>query len=412
MRSHALHCPGCGWCVGNDEAAGFAARSRCAEFARLKAALARAPYLEVALAPTEEAGFAAAGVLLFRRTSAAGGVDVLLACEFRANGGDRLNFLGGKRRVKATTAAQVAVAKLRVEAGGQLQGATLRAMAAQDAGFPMVHWGARSKYALFLFELSSEMDKEVDVACAGVAGAKRLEWVPRTQLRRAAFVRAELHTFAAEMLRDVQDCRVLDQLEALFDCASRAAASAAAGSGGGDGGATDASDGDDAAAVAAKRGAAFDVLGALRASAAAARPDGAAPQLQPQQPQWRDLLRLAAALHKADMRKLCMRFHPDRLRSVLGGRAPTDEETLMSTKAMTVLNLLFSAPAEAAANSGAGMAALAELDRMRSPPAAAAARRSSGGGDDDDVDDLAAMLARVRMPSGAGRGFSSGRRHR
>jgi hypothetical protein len=336
-------CPGCGWCVGADDAAGFAARKRCREFKRLKARLAARSYLEVQLAPSEAAGFAAAGVLLFRR-GRGGGVEVLLAREYRAYKGDRLNFLGGKRRVKAATATQVAVAKLHAESGGQLAGTTLRAL--RSRGFPMVHWGARSKYVLFLYELTDEGDIELDVRCAGVAGAKRLEWVPRAQLRRAAFVRAELHAFAAEMLQDVQDCRVLDQLEALFDCAGRAAAAAAAGVEDADAAAADAEDSVAAAASAATHASTFDVLAALQASAAAARPDVPTP-LPPSSPDWRYLMRLAVQLHKTDMRKLCLRFHPDRLRSVLG-RAATEKEAAMSTKAMQILNLLFAEPAEAA----------------------------------------------------------------
>jgi hypothetical protein len=51
------------------------------------------------------------------------------------------------------------------------------------------------------------------------------------------------------------------------------------------------------------------------------------------------------------------------------------------------------------------MATLAELDSMRFP---ATQVRSSG--DNDDVDDLAAMLARVHMPSSGAHRGSSGRR--
>jgi len=367
-------CSGCGWCTGSDEAAGFEARARCGEFKRLKARLSTRPYLELQLAPTEEEGFAAAGVLLFRRGP--GGVDVLLAREYRGEKGDRLNFLGGKRRVKTATATQVAVAKLNAESGGQLLPATLRNV--RDNGFHMVHWGARSKYVVFLHELSSEADMNLDVRCAGVAGAKRLEWVPRAQLRNAVFVRSELHTFAAEMLRDIQDCRVLDQLEALFDCAGRAA--------GADSGACAAVD-----EASATHAATFDVLEALRVCAVAARPD-AVPL--PPRPDWRRLLSLTTQLHKSDIKKLRLRFHPDRLQSVLC-RPPSEKEIKMATKAMQVLNLLFAEPAVAASNGSACLATLAELDGLRSPPAAGSARAG------DDADDLAAMLARVRVSPGA-----------
>ena len=370
-RQGAPTCYGCGWCVGTDEAAGFAARARCGKFKRLKAGLTARPYLELELKPAEKEGFAAAGVLLFRRGR--DGVDVLLAREWRGDKGDRLNFLGGKRRVKATTATEVAVAKLYAETGGQLLPATMRAV--RDHGFHMVHWGARSKYVLFLHELCAEGDMELDVRCAGVTGAKRLEWVPRAQLRNATFVRAELHEFAAEMLRDVQDCRVLDQLEALFDCAGRAA--------GADSGADAAAE---SVPVVATHAATFDVLEALRACAVAARPDDVP---LPVRPDWRHLLDLTTQLHKTDIKKLRLRFHPDSLQRMLG-RAPTEKEGTMATNAMQVLNLLFAETADAASSSGTGMAMLAELDGLRCP----AAQSAHASNDDDD---LAAMLARVRV---------------
>jgi hypothetical protein len=69
----------------------------------------------------------------------------------------------------------------------------------------------------------------------------------------------------------------------------------------------------------------------------------------------------------------------------------------------TGLNLLFAEPADTASHSGAGMATLAELDGMRCP----AARGAQGSSDDIDADDdLAAMLARVRVSPGAQRGSS------
>jgi hypothetical protein len=58
------------------------------------------PYMDVQLRPQDSEGYAAAGVLPWRRTSD-GQLEILLAREYRPvsrdTAGDKLNFLGGKR---------------------------------------------------------------------------------------------------------------------------------------------------------------------------------------------------------------------------------------------------------------------------------------------------------------------------
>ena len=104
-----------------------------------------------------------------------------MARELRREG-DKLNFLGGKRCIKNCTASSVAIAKLRSETGQTLQARTLHGM--QQGSLSFVHWGAKSKYALFVGELTDSIDLCVDIRSAGVPGAKRLEWVSRAELKR------------------------------------------------------------------------------------------------------------------------------------------------------------------------------------------------------------------------------------
>lgn len=67
------------------------------------------------------------------------------------------SLIGGQRAIKDTSADSVAIAKLRSETGGQLQRGTLQAMqqdgvsGGSGGSFPFVHWGADSKYALFVW---------------------------------------------------------------------------------------------------------------------------------------------------------------------------------------------------------------------------------------------------------------------
>ena len=69
-----------------------------------------------------------------------------------------------------------------VPPGNALKAQTLRDM--QTSSFPFVHWGALSKYALFMWELTDPLDMRVHIRAEGVPGAKRLEWVSREDLHR------------------------------------------------------------------------------------------------------------------------------------------------------------------------------------------------------------------------------------
>lgn len=108
-------------------------RRFCTKFKDLKKKTSMQSYLEVSLRPCDSSGFAAAGVLLFRRTAAS--VEVLMTREMRdraaqreERGGDRLNFLGGKRLGVSESAVSVAVKKIDVETGGKLSRSTIANM--------------------------------------------------------------------------------------------------------------------------------------------------------------------------------------------------------------------------------------------------------------------------------------------
>ena len=101
-------------------------------------------------------------------------------------GENKLNFLGGKRRILNCTAAEVAVARLQIETGNQLLDTTIEAMLdcsnGDDHTFPFVHWGAGSKYALFLWELTDPVDLAVDELSKGAGRKESIEWISRKSL--------------------------------------------------------------------------------------------------------------------------------------------------------------------------------------------------------------------------------------
>eukprot|EP00798_Chlamydomonas_sp_ICE-L_P024859 gene24859-10519_t len=191
-------CFGCAWCKGSDDHAGRLARKECQEFWNLKqnAFCSKSSYLKEDLGHAEQQGFAAAGVLMFRRigdkrNALRNDVELLLVREFRlpedAHPKDvcKLDWVSGRRNNKAAVAAEVAIRKCNAQTRGKLSLAVQSKMC-QPGGFPLVYWSPESKSALFLLELTSEADREVDKKVAedttlkmsrkgGDPGAKRLE---------------------------------------------------------------------------------------------------------------------------------------------------------------------------------------------------------------------------------------------
>jgi hypothetical protein len=255
---------GCMFCQGLDEALSGHTRNECPLFTQLKQKTSSQPYIDVQLKPQDSEGYAAAGVLPWRRTSN-GQLEMLLAREYRPEcrgdpAGDKLNFLGGKRRKREVDALTCAVDRATQETGGQLSHVTTKHMREGDKlnflggkrrkrevdaltcavnratqetggqlslvttkhmreGCPLVCWNSNSKYALFIFELVGENDRDVDVRCAGMPNAMRLEWATRQELLESAWTSQQMHPFAIKMLEQLTSCRIMKHLEEVFDVA-------------------------------------------------------------------------------------------------------------------------------------------------------------------------------------------------
>lgn len=339
--------------------AAAAAEGDAAEFARLASRASKSPYLDVKLRAVNEGGFAAAGVIVFRRTrvtpvargsAPAASIDLLMAREHRgarSGAGDKLAFLPcGERRLLTSSPVTVALEELNTTTGGQLDPSTVAAMR-RRGGMPLVHWSARSQRALFVFEVTTDSDKSVDVNAAGLEGAKRLEWVSRDQLRSDSFMKREVHACAAVTLRNVFDAfGVLDKLEALFDCRNRFSK------------APPPPPVLHSLVPAMSASAAVDVVAALRISVLAAR--FRSPPLPPAPEGWH-LLRAATQLHASDVRKLQLKFSPDNVYTRLG-HAPSRAEIAAAAAAARLVALLFDGDGSDGADA---MEALRELDRLR-----------------------------------------------
>jgi hypothetical protein len=295
-----------------------------------------------------------------------------MAREYRDDD-DLLNFLGGKRLRKTESAIEVALEKVNMESGRQLSPDALEGM----KHAPLVHWSGRSsKYALFLYEVTSWRDCEVDVLAAGLRdeGVKRLEWVSCENLKSPSFIRRQLHSFATEMVQALSDptCDVLDNIEELFETAKTAG---------------EASKGTDDTQE--KVSFDFDVIAAITSSASLARNFSITGNLN-----WGNIADAVQSLHKNDINKLRLKYHPDRLGRQLG-RDPTSLEEEASTKATQILNRILDMvkePSKApgrSSSSGDVFTTIKELNEL--------IKKYTGAADDDDCDDkiAAAMTAKL-----------------
>jgi len=174
---------GCFFCTGSTE---FMSHNRksCPTFHKLKSNVSIRPYISTKLKPQDEEGYAASGVLTWCR-DVNGDIQMLFAREYRTGNkgrnGDALNFLGGKRETLHQRALNRAADKLDSETGSQLSEDTIQQI---RLACPLVCWSPHSKYALFLFELTEETERDVHLKCTGIdaPGVKRLEWASRSQL--------------------------------------------------------------------------------------------------------------------------------------------------------------------------------------------------------------------------------------
>ena len=357
---------GCMFCTGVSESQQSHQRHQCREFQQLKKNTSYNPYVKAKLDDKDEQGFAAAGFLLWKKGNK-NDIQVLMAREYRHDS-DLLNFLGGKRLRKAEKAIEVALKKVNMESGQRLSRFALDGM--QHA--PLVHWsGTSSKYALFLYEVTMWRDCEVDVMAAGLKseGVKRLEWVSCENLGLSSFLHHQLHDFARDMVECLSNpnCNVLSNIEELFETAKRAG---------------EASNVKDDAEE--KDLFDFDVIGAITSSANLARGFSPTGHLT-----WGTISDAVQSLHKNDVRKLRLKFHPDRLGRQLG-RDPTDLEKEASTKAAQILNRILDMvkePQQApgrSSSSGDVFTTIKELNEI--------IKKYTGGGDHDEDDKIAAAI--------------------
>eukprot|EP00966_Prymnesium_polylepis_P197566 4578404-Prymnesium_polylepis.2 len=294
-------------------------RKQCPAFRSLKAGLNGRSYCSTHLEDSEARGFAAAGVIFVTRKRGSD-PEFLLSRELkkddRSGLDDKLCFLGGKRLLRSETALNVAVRRARKETGMLLQdGSKLK-----ECALPLVYWEGENKYVYFFIEITADLDIDIDWRCAGIEGAHRLEWVGMTQLLDVSWVREEIHFYAARSVLGLKREGVLQRLMDIFDTAAAAAT------------APDVPDapedtcGSDTLPTILFD---FDVVSAILT--AARFRDG---QTQPP-------AHVVEALHslpKGDVRKLQLRFHPDKLGKQLAPREATDEETALSTVAFQLFN--------------------------------------------------------------------------
>eukprot|EP00798_Chlamydomonas_sp_ICE-L_P018850 gene18850-25402_t len=235
--------------------------------------------------------------------------------------------------------------------GGKSQGV----MDAHGAPAVMTLLGRRCARSV----VKHHMDMEVDISAMGVAGAKRLEWVPASKLRDHRYVAEDFHRFAAEMLETmVQDCNLLDRLADFLDCAAKSC-----------------QEEDSVALIGSTES--FDVIDALRQCAlACALACGTGSSSLPLSPSWTQVSAAVNTLPKKDRMKLQRRFHPDRLARNLG-RDPSQLEKQKATAAMKIINLLFEQPPNKTA-----MEVVKELEGLK---------------DVNGVSELEEMLANARI---------------
>lgn len=361
---------GCMFCTGVSESQESHQRHQCPQFRQLKQNISPRPYVKAKLNDNDERGFAAAGFLLWKR-GGNDGLQVLMAREYR-HGRDLLNFLGGKRLKRDENAMGVALSKVAIESGWQLSRDAMNGM----KHAPLVHWSGRSsKYVLFLFEVTSWRDCEVDVLAAGLKndGVKRLEWVSCKDLKSRFFISDHLHDFATDMVQELSNpgCDVLSNIEELFDTAKAIE------------NLTNKEKKESQQTVVFD----FNVINAIAASAKLARGFSPTGNLT-----WGDIADAVKSLHNNDIRKLRLKYHPDRLGRQLE-RDPTALEKEASTKATQILNRVLEMvkdPKNATArscSSGDVFTTIKELNEL--------IRKYESAGDPDDCGDkIAAAITK------------------
>ena len=343
-------------------------RKKCPVFRSLKGRLNGRSYCSTHLEDSEAQGFAAAGVIFVTRKRSKE-PEFLLSRELkkhdRSGLDDKLCFLGGKRLMSSETALDVAVRRARKETGMLLHdGSKLR-----ERALPLVYWDGQNKYVYFFIEITAELDIDIDWRCAGIDGAHRLEWVGMSQLLSEPWVRDEIHFYAASSVLGLKREGVLQRLMDIFDAANAIAETA-----------TkeivdnvEISDSDTSPAVKFD----FDVVSAILTAA------------QLRDGQARPPAHVVEALHslpKSDVRKLQLRFHPDKLGKQLAPREASAEEKTLSTAAFQLFNNITDRDPKV---SGQAQDLADKIAKYKSPPV------TSSSTDGDATTEIAELLKQI-----------------
>lgn len=354
---------GCLFCTGVDSPYNIHERRTCPLFKKLKRNSSAYPYIADKLKDNDADGYAAAGIFLWRR-SHDNNIEVLLAREYRKRN-DLLNFLGGKRLRRDTPALKCAIDKVDLETGHQLSEHTINDL--RNNGCPLVIWSSASLYALFLYELVDEGERDVDLRALGVqnSSAKRLEWVSRKDLIDEEFISSEFHEYSIEMLEECTDrCEFMTHLEHLFPKKNTVAKRLPK--------------------VMMKSKEYFDVLQSIRTTLALTRPD----QVQlPAKPSWLELKKAVTVLHGRDLTKLQKKFNVNTFALYID-REPTGSEMKMCSLAEKIVKgIIWSSHS---VNEKQVMTQIEELyDEIAVPYEDACT--------DEDVIDLSVMLEKITV---------------
>lgn len=324
-------------------------------------------------------GFAAAGILPFRR-STEGEIELLLAREWReastdSEGGDKLNFLGGKRWKKDITPLTCAIDRFLIETGGRLSSDTIEEL---QQGCPLACWSKHSKYVLFFFELSH--DVELGVNSTGQSrwsaldqdeDVKRVEWVKRSCIINEAWSLENMHNFALKTVHELLECNVMQHLESISDVASKSQNQ-------------DLTNKDDDDIIVKMRKI-YDPIQLLRAAGKIAAPDL---DSVPENPKLHQLKNLVTHIPSHKMENIRLKLNPDRLSKIIK-REPSEKELRIPVRATELLNMIIAGKTKESEFKKAVEMLRSDLDKLSSKDKE---RSDDASEPPDDVEQLLKQL--------------------
>ena len=199
----------CYFCKPNLQSDGDHDRRHCPTFKQLKNATSSNSYIDVTLKERDEQGYAASGIVMWRRKND-DDIEFLLVRESR-NEGYLLNCPGGKRLNKDIPSLACAINQVDNEMG-RIFSPTRLAQLYQKC--PFVLWNVKSKYVVYFHEWIDDVDElRTDSSCYG----KKPEWVSRDQIMDPHWRENEVHIFFIDILEFTIASHFIEQLQTLFD---------------------------------------------------------------------------------------------------------------------------------------------------------------------------------------------------